>query len=121
MNIADLLALFPGEGHQRTIDSGALQQVWRFDVAVVNQRGQCLGHLDRRCRPVALADAHRNGVSLIPGFFIAFEFPVAGRHQAGTFFGQIDTGIIAVTELGQPGRQAIDTHVVGYLIEEGIR
>ncbi|MNV66796.1 hypothetical protein D3C71_1595680 [compost metagenome] len=86
MNIADLRALFLLERHQHAIDTGALQQVRRFDVAVVNQGGQRLGHLDRRRRPITLADTYRNGVPLIPGFFIAFEFPVTSRHQAGTLF-----------------------------------
>jgi cell division protein FtsI/penicillin-binding protein 2 len=33
-----------------------------------------------------LADAHRNGVPLVPGFLKAFELPFAGRHVARALF-----------------------------------
>jgi penicillin-binding protein 2 len=41
--------------------------------------------------------------------------------HAGTFFRQVDTGVMTITEFTHPFGEAIDSHIVGHLIEEGIR
>ena len=92
-----------------------------FHQTVVYQDHQRFVHLNRRGGPVALADSDRDGVTLIPGLLKAFQLPFAGRHIPGTLFRQIDTGIVAVTEFAHPFREAVDPHIIGDLIEVGIR
>ena len=121
MNIADgrFMRLYPW--HLFAVFGGAHQQMRNLHDTVINQDHQCLTHLDWGRCPVTLTDTNRNGVTLIPRFFKAFLFPFAGRHVAGTFFRQVDTGVMTITEFPHPFGEAIDPHIVGHLIEEGIR
>ena len=114
-----LMRLNPRNG--LAVFHGALQQVRHFHHPVVNQDHQRLVHLDGGGSPVPLTDAHRNGVPLVPGFLEALELPFAGWHVARALFRKVDTGVVAVAKLAHPLREAIDAHVIGDLIEIGIR
>ena len=76
------MGLYPR--HLFAVFNGALQQMRDFDHAIVNEDHHRFVHLNRRCGPVALADTHRNGITLIPRLLKALQLPLARRHVAGS-------------------------------------
>ena len=121
MNITDrgFMRLLPGD--LLPAFGGAHQQMWHFHYAIVNQDHQRFAHLNRRCRPVALADTDRNGIALIPRLFKAFLLPFTGWHITRALFRKVDAGVMTIAKFPHPLGQAVNTHVIGDLIEEGIR
>ncbi len=99
---------------------GLRQQMRRNHFSVIDQRHHRLHHLNRRGDPVALPDAHRNRIALIPAFFMHLELPFAARQQAAVLFVKIDAGGFSVAELTEHAVDTVDAHHKRHLIEEGV-
>ncbi|MNI59432.1 hypothetical protein D3C73_1145950 [compost metagenome] len=92
----------------------------RLHLTVIDKRSECLHHLDWRGDPIALADAHRDCVPLVPGFFMHPLLPFAAWQDTAIFFVKVNSGSLAVTKFAQPAMNAVNAHFIGHLIEESI-
>ena len=92
----------------------------RMRHAVSGQRGQCMRELQRRHRPVALADAGDHRLAGVPRLPEVFGLPCdRGQHAAGLVV-EVDAGGLAEAELAHPRAEAVDAHVHRQLVEIGV-
>ncbi len=68
-------------------------------LTVVDERHHRFYHLDGGGNPVTLADADRNGIALIPEFFLDARFPCAAGKEPVIFLMMVDARRFDIVDL----------------------
>ncbi len=97
-----------------------LDQVGPHHTAVVGQRRHRVRQLQDGEVVIALADAQRDGLAVVPllllGTLVGFALPLGGGQDAGALAFDIDAGDLAEAERLHEIVDGVDAHVVGELV-----